>query len=124
MRRILHPGLERARTHGEGLNAAFLIPGPCGSALSIVASDGSDWAECDLPGEPWEHVSVKARDKHLWRAPNWKEMCFVKDLFWTDEEWVLQFHPAKSEHVNTHPAVLHMWRLKTGAIPTPPKRCV
>jgi hypothetical protein len=37
-------------------------------------------------------------------------MCFIKDLFFKDEEEVIQFHPKKSEYVNIHPYVLYMWR--------------
>jgi hypothetical protein len=37
-------------------------------------------------------------------------MCFVKGLFWDDEDVAIQFHPAKSEYVNFHPFALHLWR--------------
>jgi len=54
----------------------------------------------------WEHVSVSRTD----RCPTWEEMCFVKELFWSGSETVVQFHPRKSEYVNTHPYCLHMWK--------------
>lgn len=61
----------------------------------------------DLPeSERWEHVSVST----LRRNPNWQEMCWVKDLFWRDDELVAQFHPPKSDHINIHPYCLHLWR--------------
>ncbi len=66
--------------------------------LVVIADDGA------LCG--WEHVSVSL--KH--RTPNWAEMCFVKNLFWDETETVVQFHPKKSEYVNCHPYVLHLWR--------------
>ena len=48
-------------------------------------------------------------------------MCHVKDLFWQDEEVVIQYHPRKSEYVNNHPFVLHLWKpIYQGIIPTPP----
>lgn len=47
-------------------------------------------------------------------------MCFVKDLFWTPEECVVQFHPPESDYVNNHRFVLHMWRHKTAEFPRPP----
>ncbi len=54
----------------------------------------------------WEHVSVSAPD----RCPTWGEMCTVKDLFWKDDEMVVQFHPPKANYVNCHPYTLHLWR--------------
>jgi hypothetical protein len=56
--------------------------------------------------EGWEHVSVSLGN----RCPTWDEMCFVKGLFWDDEDVAIQFHPAKSEYVNFHPFALHLWR--------------
>ena len=54
----------------------------------------------------WEHVSVS----HRGRCPSWEEMRDVKDLFWAEDECVVQFHPPKSEYVNIHPYVLHLWK--------------
>ena len=92
---------------------AFVIQGPCGERLRIIACDGES---PDVDG--WEHVSVSTHR----RVPNWREMCFIKDLFWSEDEWVVQFHPAHSEYVNNHPFVLHLWR-KSG-FPTPPSNLV
>ncbi len=55
---------------------------------------------------PWEHVSVSS----LYRCPTWDEMKAVKELFWHDEETVIQFHPRKSAYVSVHPYTLHLWR--------------
>lgn len=95
----------------DGANGAFMIRGPTGATLRIVASDGVDPVT-----EGWEHVSVSVAN----RCPNWIEMCFVKDLFWDEEETVIQFHPPKSEYVNCHRTTLHLWRNLTNAIATPP----
>jgi hypothetical protein len=75
--------------------------------LNVIASDG----------EGWEHVSVSMNR----RTPNWREMCFIKDLFWDPEDVVIQYHPAKSEYVNNHNYCLHLWRPIGVEIPTPPK---
>lgn len=64
----------------------------------------------------WEHVSVS----HRFRTPTWEEMCFVKDLFWKDDETVVQFHPPKSMYVNNHPHCLHLWRPLGRDIVLPP----
>jgi len=66
-------------------------------------------------GGGWEHVSVSLKSKKI---PNWEEMCFVKDLFFGDEECVVQYHPPKSEYVNNVNA-LHLWRKQGYDFPRP-----
>ena len=85
----------------------FEIPGPCGVKLYAMASpkDGD-----------WYHVSI-SKLKH---CPNWTEMCFIKDLFFEDEDVVVQFHPKKSEYVNNAKNCLHLWKWNGGEFPTPP----
>jgi hypothetical protein len=90
------------------LYGAFAIQGPCGMGLAIISS-GTDLEYM------WEHVSVSGNR----RPPNWEEMCWVKDLFWDDEETVVQFHPPKSEYVNMHPHCLHLWKPLGRDIPRP-----
>lgn len=90
---------------------AFRMPGPCGSELVVIASPGD--ANESIP---WEHVSVSTRH----RTPNWKEMCYVKDLFWEPWETVMQLHPPRAEWINNHPHCLHMWRPLNEKIPLPP----
>lgn len=65
-------------------------------------------------GLGWDHVSVSAR-----RCPNWQEMHFVKGLFFTDEEVVVQYHPKAAEYRSLHPTCLHMWRWQGGEFPRP-----
>lgn len=62
-------------------------------------------------GGGWDHVSVSVIGKA--RTPYWSEMCQVKDLFFRDDEVVMQLHPAKKDYVNNHPFVLHLWRPQT-----------
>lgn len=92
------------------------------SELYVLFSAGADWPACQLTGEPWEHASVSVIGEA--RCPKWEEMGFVKDLFWREEEWVIQFHPAKTEYVNRHPFVLHLWRPTLTVLPVPPRVCV
>jgi hypothetical protein len=54
----------------------------------------------------WDHVSVSTST----RCPTWEEMSFIKNLFWDDEDCVIQYHPPKSQYVNNHPYCLHLWR--------------
>lgn len=44
----------------------------------------------------------------------------VKELFWDDEQAVMQLHPPKSTYRNHHPGCLHMWRPTDQNIPLPP----
>ena len=58
------------------------------------------------------------------RCPTWDEMCLVKDIFWQDDECVIQFHPPKSEYVNLHPYCLHLWKKIGEKADLPPKEFV
>jgi hypothetical protein len=62
---------------------------------------------CDLCG--WDHVSVSLSS----RVPSYEEMCFIKDLFFRDDEVAMQLHVAKADHINTNKNVLHLWRPQT-----------
>lgn len=58
----------------------------------------------------WEHVSMQL---NVNRLPKWSEMCYIKDLFWNEDEEVIQIHPKKSHYVNLTEA-LHLWRPVNG----------
>ena len=92
-----------------GANHGFFIVGN----LRVISS-GS--AEDNPESDGWEHVSVSLPD----RCPAWEEMTMVKDLFWRDDETVIQFHPPKDKHVNVHPFCLHLWRNTNAEQPLPP----
>lgn len=83
-----------------GNNGAFIIELDTNIFAFIVASDGLGW----------EHVSVHIEDNGKSETPTWDEMCMVKDLFWDEQDCALQYHPPKSEYVNQHENVLHLWR--------------
>jgi hypothetical protein len=112
-----HPQLGSDRSYGD--NGVFDVES-CepGWRLAIIASDGTDPQVPECRG--WEHVSVHAyrRAGAQLRTPTWREMCAVKELFWDAEDVVMQLHPRRSEYVNQHPFVLHLWR--HARIPSPP----
>lgn len=84
-----------------------------GERLKAVSSDGSGW----------DHVSVSIADEL--RCPTWDEMCYVKNLFFRGDEWVMQLHPPRAANINCHPGCLHMWRPNNGReIPVPPSSMV
>ena len=84
---------------------AFSIPFE-GRKLYVIASSGLGW----------DHVSVSLQQ----RCPNWREMSFIKDLFWNESEVVMQLHVAKKDHINLHPYCLHLWKPLDQEIPLPP----
>lgn len=102
----------------KATNGGFLMRSPHDAwALLCLASDGFGW----------EHVSVHALlvdDPATKRVPTWGEMCYIKSLFWDDEDTVVQFHPSASNYVNDHPYTLHLWRPTKRALPTPPPSLV
>ena len=82
-----------------GFTGAFLVKGPRGKMLRIISNTGET-------ADGWEHVSVSTDT----RTPRWDEMCFVKNLYWDDDETVIQFHPPLADYVNFDPHCLHLWK--------------
>lgn len=94
----------------EGFMADLVHPNYKFKSVTIVAS----W------NGGWEHVSISMNK----RCPTWDEMCMVKDIFWDEEECVIQYHPPKSVYVNNHPYCLHLWKKVGVKFELPPKEFV
>lgn len=93
--------------NGDSGNGVFLVRIK-GKRYLIIASNGGGW----------DHVSISANKENY--MPTWDVLCAVKQLFFEDEEEVVQFFPRKSEYVNIHEYCLHLWRKNTGGeIETP-----
>jgi hypothetical protein len=109
-----HPVLASDASYGN--NGFFVIPHPriANYSINCMVSDGGGVA-------PWEHVSVtlSSTDRKVERCPTWEEMCFVKEMFWNDDEAVMQLHPPRSEYVNNHKYCLHLWKPIGIEIPLP-----
>ena len=75
---------------------------------SIIASTGAGW----------EHVSVCPLKKSY--VPSWDDMCLIKDIFWKEDEAVIQIHPPKEEYVNNLSNCLHLWRCTYKEMVLPP----
>lgn len=86
---------------------AFIVRDRLGRQFKILACDGAETG--------WDHVSVSLKK----RTPTWEEMCWIKNLFFDQEEAVLQFHPPARDYVNDHPHCLHLWRFVGGPMPLP-----
>ena len=102
-----------------GNNGFFTIPHYRidGYWFNVMISDGMGW----------EHVSVTlvckkpgVAGKVVERCCTWEEMCFIKSVFWHEDECVVQFHPPSSEHISNHPYCLHLWKPVGIELPMPP----
>lgn len=107
------PNQFRIRTGAYGShdsigNSGLFEWGTLRGRIRVIASNG----------EGWEHVSVSFEN----RTPSWEEMCRVKDIFWDEEDAVMQIHPPKSQYVNFAKHCLHLWRPDRAdlKIPLPP----
>lgn len=92
-----------------GNAGAFDVPIDKGIRAFCIASDAHGW----------EHVSVHIIEKDEPETPAWEEMCFIKNLFWGEEDYVMQLHPPQSDYVNNHAHTLHLWRPIGKEIPLP-----
>lgn len=116
----LRSGHPLASNDSIGNNGFFVIPHHTIPNYVFVCMQGE--------GAGWEHVSVSVaeRNQAQTRCPTWEEMCWIKDQFWDEEDCIIQYHPSKSQYVNVHEFVLHLWRPNTPGviIPIPDKRMV
>lgn len=105
--------------HKEGDDFGwFEIPSPYSKTINPYASKNTTLNTMVAPSDSdWQHISISV----IGRCPSWREMCFVKDLFFSPEDVVVQFHPKKSEYVNMAKTCLHLWKWNGGDFPTPPK---
>lgn len=69
-------------------------------------------------GAGWEHVSVSPFIKRI--TPSWEDMCKIKNIFFNDDEAVIQVHPSKTDYVNNMPNCLHLWRCTYKEMVLPP----
>lgn len=110
---------EQTRMAGDpGGDGIFVIKDRGAVLLMCMASTGMDWDHVS--------VSVKLQKKkkviEAGRCPTWEEMCLIKQVFFSDDDTVMQLHPPKEDWVSTHPYCLHLWKPnKEGvSIPRPP----
>lgn len=89
----------------DGFNGMIQMPLWRGS---IIASTGAGW----------EHVSVSPEKMRT--VPSWDDMCMIKDIFFKDDEAVIQIHPPKAEYINNVPNCLHLWRCTYKEMVLPP----
>ncbi|MCL2737580.1 MAG: hypothetical protein FWE17_01820 [Alphaproteobacteria bacterium] len=92
--------------------SAYRIPVKSSSVtLTVIVDENNGWDHLS--------VTVNTSDGDAPRCPTWEEMCFVKDLFFTEEEIAIQYHPPKSKYVNIQEYCLHLWRPQNEVVPAP-----
>ena len=69
-------------------------------------------------GGGWDHVSVAPVRRN--KLPTWDQMCKVKEIFFRDDEAVIQIHPPEAEYVNNMSNCLHLWRANDKEMVLPP----
>jgi hypothetical protein len=96
-----------------------------------MVADGGTTGDPFIDRNRWEHVSLSiftyARGRYkpvVYQMPSWNDMCLVKSWFWDEEDAVIQIHPPKSQYVNQHNWVLHLWRPVSQSLPLPPSEYV
>ena len=102
---ISHPRLIVGRIGNDGGNGLLSMPLWKGSVI---------WSN----GAGWEHVSVSPESMRI--TPSWDDMCRIKDMFFYEDEAVIQIHPPKAEYVNNMPNCLHLWRCTYKDMVLPP----
>ncbi len=89
----------------EGMRGIIGMPRWSGS---VIASTGAGW----------DHVSVAPFQRRI--VPTWEDMCLIKDIFFEEDEAVIQIHPPKAEYVNNVPNCLHLWKCTYKEMTLPP----
>jgi hypothetical protein len=95
-----------ASKESDGWNGDFMVPLD-GDLYHVRISDGLGW----------RHLSVTNAQRK--RTPSWEIMCRLKDYFFADDEWAVQYHPAKEDNINDHPFCLHIWAPLDVELPRP-----
>lgn len=96
----------QASSDTDGFSGSFLVPLE-GELWHVIISDGMGW----------KHVSISNAQKKM--LPNWTVMTRLKDAFYGDDEWVVQFFPAKDDYVNDCQWCLHLWASLDQEMPHP-----
>ena len=102
---LKHPNLQFAKENIDGGVAEIHVGGWQGSVI---------WSN----GAGWEHISVHPFARRI--TPSWDDMCKVKEIFFKDDEAVIQVHPTKAEYVNNLENCLHLWRCTYKDMVLPP----
>ena len=90
-----------------------------GGAAGFIKMYGWSGSVVVSTGAGWEHVSVSPEKKRI--TPSWDDMCKLKEMFFNEDEAVIQIHPPKADYVNMVPNCLHLWRCTYKEMVLPPR---
>lgn len=95
-----------ATDRGHGNNGAFLIPAT-GHPAAVIASDQ----------DGWEMVSIAHCERPLTLA----EVDAIRDLFWSQDDVVIQFHFPHQDRKGQHRYAVKLWRRAGQDAQLPPR---
>ncbi len=81
-----------------------------------IAINGNTYFIIASVDEGWQHVSVSGLYNVM---PSWDIMEIIKNKFFNDDEFVVEFHPKKEDYVNNKENCLHMWSPLSYELPYP-----
>ncbi len=93
-----------ASTDAEGWNGHFLVPIE-GNLWHVILSDRTGWRRLSVSN---------AQSKDL---PSWTVMNRLKDAFFADNDWVVQFYPPRN--VASAADCLELWQPLNNPLPLP-----
>jgi hypothetical protein len=97
---------EHASCELDGWNGHFLIP-----------MEGDIWLVRISDGWGFRHLSISNAQSR--KLPSWTVMCRMKEAFFSDEDWCVQYFPPKTEYINDCGWCLHLWQPLNDPLPTP-----
>ncbi|MDE5860853.1 MAG: hypothetical protein K2H28_01515 [Ruminococcus sp.] len=68
----------------------------------------------------WEQVYIS----RVSNRPKWDELCETKEIFWNDDECVIQYIPSESMHKDKYNNCLYLWKSVSVEIPIPPETLI
>lgn len=95
-----------ASSRADGWNGLFIVP-----------LDGSFWHVAISDSSGWRHLSVSNAQQRR-KLPSWEIMCRLREAFFGDDEWVVQYHPPKYQD-SDDPFTLHLWAPLDAELPKP-----
>ena len=77
--------------------------------------NGTTYTAIATDDHGWDHVSISS----YYKMPSWDIMESLKNKFFKDDEFAVEFHPKREDYVNNHAKCLHLWRPQETTLPYP-----
>ena len=90
----------------SGFNGHFIVP-----------LEGDMWFVRISDGMGFKHLSISNAQRKI--LPNWTVMRRIKEAFFGDDEWCVQYFPAKEDYINDCEWCLHLWTPLDEPLPKP-----